>query len=95
MFLPLFGAHNVENAAAALAVGVIAGFSLPHLKAALRSFPGVSGRLQKVSPPESPFSVFVDYAHTPSGLQAVLKALKPFKAEAAFNRDFWLRRGER
>lgn len=80
VFFPMVGAHNVSNASAALLAGLVAGFSLESLCENLGSFPGVKGRLQKV-PIASPFSVFIDYAHTPDALDRTLGALKGLKKE--------------
>ena len=71
--LPVLGAYNVSNAVAAIAVGVMAGFSVESAVKSLSCFSGVPGRLQKVS--TKPY-VFVDYAHTPKALQNTLCALK-------------------
>jgi UDP-N-acetylmuramyl-tripeptide synthetase len=70
--LPLIGAHNLENAA--LAVALVAGDEparLPALWAALADFPGVPGRLEAVVP-----GVFVDYAHTPEAVAGTLAAVR-------------------
>ena len=74
--LPLPGLYNVYNAVASLACALQKGFSIETCAAALKSFPGLPGRLQKVSPPEAVFKLFVDYAHSPSALSSVLQTLK-------------------
>jgi len=56
----------------ALALGV----RIEHITAAVASFRGVPGRLQRVGPDDLPFRVFVDYAHTPDALASVLSALR-------------------
>ncbi len=78
---PLTGAINVENtllaAEAALALGLEAG----DVAAALSHVTPVPGRLQVIAAPEAladdadapPFTVMVDYAHTPAGLKTVLR----------------------
>ena len=76
--LPLPGIHNVYNAAAALACGAVAGFSLKAAAEALEDFPGVPGRLERAGALSDPFQVFVDYAHTPLALRAVLQTLRRF-----------------
>ena len=38
----------------------------------------VSGRIEAVTPKDHPFSVFVDYAHTPDALENVLKTVHEF-----------------
>lgn len=42
---------------------------------AITSFPGVSGRMQ-VIPTHKPFTIIVDFAHTPQALKSVLSALR-------------------
>ncbi len=74
---PLVGCHNVYNALAALSAVSVLGLDLKKAVADLKHFRGVPGRLERVAC-EQGFLVFVDYAHTPDGLQNVLKALKPY-----------------
>ena len=56
---------------------LIEGISLDRIKQSLESFPGVPGRVEAVKAGQ-PFAVIVDYAHTPDGLENVLKAVKEF-----------------
>ncbi|MYE07397.1 MAG: UDP-N-acetylmuramoyl-L-alanyl-D-glutamate--2,6-diaminopimelate ligase [Oligoflexia bacterium] len=72
--LPIPGTYNVSNAVAALCCAQAAGFSLEEAAEALAHFPGVPGRMEKVSPPNTPL-VFVDYAHTPQALSSSLSFL--------------------
>jgi UDP-N-acetylmuramoyl-L-alanyl-D-glutamate--2,6-diaminopimelate ligase len=74
---PLVGRHNVYNVLAALAAASALGLDLKKASAGLKGFAGVPGRLERV-PCEQGFLVFVDYAHTPDGLENVLGALKPY-----------------
>jgi UDP-N-acetylmuramoyl-L-alanyl-D-glutamate--2,6-diaminopimelate ligase len=74
--LPLLGRFNVYNALAATAVAVSQGVSLRDAAAALASFPGVPGRLERIDAGQ-PFAVFVDIASTPAALENVLNALRP------------------
>lgn len=74
--VPLPGRFNVYNALAALATGLALGYELPTLAAALLRVPGVPGRVEVVSPAQHPFTVWVDYAHTPDGLENVLQAAR-------------------
>ncbi|MDE0118603.1 MAG: UDP-N-acetylmuramoyl-L-alanyl-D-glutamate--2,6-diaminopimelate ligase [Bdellovibrionales bacterium] len=78
--LPIPGTYNVSNAAAALCCAQAAGFSLKEAAEALAHFPGVPGRMEKVSPPGHTPMVFVDYAHTPQALSASLSFLKQNKS---------------
>ena len=45
------------------------------IEAALNDFPGVPGRFEAV-PSDKDFTVIVDYAHTPDGLENVLKSAR-------------------
>lgn len=74
---PLVGRHNVSNALGALGVLSALGADLGRCAAALENFGGVPGRLERVERGQS-FPVFVDYAHTPDGLENVLSALRPY-----------------
>lgn len=75
--LNLTGMFNVYNALAAIASGIAEGISLKTIKAALEEIQGVPGRFEKVDMGQ-PFSVLVDYAHTPDSLENVLKAARGF-----------------
>ncbi len=74
-FLPLLGAHNVENALAAMAAGLAYGVPWEEALGALATFPGVPGRMELVR--REPFRVVIDFAHTGRSLEAALKALRP------------------
>jgi UDP-N-acetylmuramoyl-L-alanyl-D-glutamate--2,6-diaminopimelate ligase len=78
---PLSGEHNVQNVVAALATVAGAGFDLRVAIHALKGFPGIPGRLQLVSNSQNR-QVFVDYAHTPDGLENVLKTLRNIRAQS-------------
>lgn len=73
--LPLSGKFNVYNAMAALCVLLAEGFALPELVADLAQAPQVPGRFEKIEAGQE-FSVIVDYAHTPDGLENVLKTAR-------------------
>lgn len=77
LFLHLTGLFNVYNALAAVAVGFVNGIDLRDIKIALESVKGVPGRLEKIDEGQ-PFTVFVDYAHTPDGLENIIKAAREF-----------------
>jgi len=73
---PLMGGFQVDNALLAAGLLQASGHSwaeiLPHFEA----LKPVAGRLERVSAPGAKASVIVDYAHTPDGLQAALRALR-------------------
>lgn len=74
--LPIIGDFNIENALAAVGAARALGLSIADSAAALSAFPGVPGRLERVSSPGQP-AVFVDYAHTEDALDRVLATLRP------------------
>ncbi len=73
--LPLAGRHNVENALAAWGAAAALGAPAAAAARALDRFAGVPGRLEAIDAGQ-PFSVFVDYAHTPDALERVLAAVR-------------------
>ena len=79
--LPLVGEFQAYNALCAL--GMVMGSAndkqLPPDKAAtaLQHLSGVRGRMEQIGIHPNGAAVFVDYAHTPDGLQTVLKSLRP------------------
>jgi UDP-N-acetylmuramoyl-L-alanyl-D-glutamate--2,6-diaminopimelate ligase len=75
---PLIGRYNVENALAAAAVALAAGIGLDAIVERLRTAPQPSGRMEAVV--TSPFTVLIDFAHTPDALRNALTAVKPLTA---------------
>lgn len=75
--LPLAGAFQAANALAAAGLCIAAGEEVAATLAALEHLKGAAGRLQLVGSKASGGEVYVDYAHTPDGLQTVLEALRP------------------
>ena len=73
---PLVAAYNVSNCLAAIATGYLFGVAPERMAAALASFPGVPGRMERIEMGQ-PFSVVVDYAHTADSLEKVLGVLRP------------------
>lgn len=69
------GLFNIYNIMAAVAVAQHFGLTLSAIKATLQAFHPVAGRFELVKSGQ-PFSVIVDYAHTPDGLENVLKTAK-------------------
>ena len=73
--LPLIGRFNIENCLAAAGVGAVAGMSLEAMAERLASVPQIPGRLEVVA--RRPFTVVIDFAHTPDALRGVLTAMRP------------------
>ncbi|HWC14136.1 MAG TPA: UDP-N-acetylmuramoyl-L-alanyl-D-glutamate--2,6-diaminopimelate ligase [Actinomycetota bacterium] len=71
----LVGNFNVSNCLAATAVALQAGIDLDAIAAGLAGVRSVPGRFESVDRGQ-PFSVVVDYAHTPDSLDNVLRAAR-------------------
>ncbi len=71
---PLTGRFNAYNNLAAMAVALWEGVDLPSVLQAVKTAPGVPGRFERVY--EGEFTVVVDYAHTPDGLENVLRTAR-------------------
>jgi len=77
---PLVGRFNLMNLLQAVGVLLQQDLPLESLLAALATFRGVPGRMERVAgPADGPApAVLVDYAHTPDGLENALTACRPF-----------------
>lgn len=73
--LPLAGPFNVTNAVLAAEAVMALGVDETDVAAALGQVRGVPGRFETVDEGQG-FTVIVDYAHTPDGLEAVLSAAR-------------------
>ncbi|EFM12815.1 UDP-N-acetylmuramyl-tripeptide synthetase [Paenibacillus curdlanolyticus YK9] len=73
----MVGKFNVYNALAATSVALLEGISIEAIKQSLEALPGVPGRVESVDAGQ-PYAVIVDYAHTPDGLENVLRTVKEF-----------------
>ncbi len=74
----LVGKFNVYNALAAVGFAVSQGIPLEQIKSGLESKITVAGRFESIDKGQD-FSVVVDYAHTPDGLENVLKLARQLK----------------
>ncbi len=73
--LPMLGAHNVQNALAAVAVGVEMDVSDTQIRSAFAEFRGVKRRFTKTGEAGG-ITVIDDYGHHPVEIAAVLKAAR-------------------
>jgi UDP-N-acetylmuramoyl-L-alanyl-D-glutamate--2,6-diaminopimelate ligase len=75
----LRGGFNVENVLCVVALSEL--LELPHeaVRAGIAAVPGVPGRFEAVDAGQ-PFTVLVDYAHTPDSLDNVLRAARDITA---------------
>ena len=76
VMLPLAGAFQASNALVAAGLCIAAGETVDRVLGGLEKITGAQGRLQRI-PGGGRGEVYVDYAHTPDGLETVLKALRP------------------
>jgi UDP-N-acetylmuramoyl-L-alanyl-D-glutamate--2,6-diaminopimelate ligase len=71
----MIGDHHVYNCLLAAATGLAHGIDLATIVRGLEVIDEVPGRMQRIECGQ-PFSVFVDYAHSPDALRASLTALR-------------------
>ena len=76
--LPIPGKFTVYNALNVLGMAMQLDITLADAAAALRSAQGVKGRVEVVPTPGKDYTVLIDYAHTPDGLENVLSSGKGF-----------------
>ena len=74
----LIGVHNLSNILAATACAYWLGIDGEQIEKGLSSVDSIPGRMERVDVPGNA-SIFVDYAHSPSGLEQVISALLRFK----------------
>jgi UDP-N-acetylmuramoyl-L-alanyl-D-glutamate--2,6-diaminopimelate ligase len=73
------GRFNLDNAASALVAAVTAGVPIATAAAGIAACPGAPGRLERVERGQ-PFTVLVDYAHTPEAVAQVVTTLRSLGA---------------
>ena len=76
--LPIPGKFTVYNALTVLGVALQLGISLHDAADALTTAKGVKGRVEVVPTPGQSYTVLIDYAHTPDGLENVLSSVRGF-----------------
>ena len=76
--LPIPGRFTVYNALTVLGVARQLGISLADCARALSHASGVKGRIEVVPTPGMPYTVLIDYAHTPDGLENILTSVRDF-----------------
>jgi len=78
--LPLMGEFQASNAFQAAAMALVSGVDAQTVFAALENLKGVPGRLELVGSTPDGAPVLIDYAHTPDGLDKLLRAARPHTA---------------
>ena len=74
--------YNILNSAAATLAAKEVGISDIEIAKAIKSFPGVEGRMQEIKNDRG-IRIIVDFAHTPNALENVLKALDKEKPKGS------------
>lgn len=69
----LLGAYNVSNILAAMAVSIQIGIAIEQIIDSVQAFEGVEGRLEPIM--HKGVHYFIDFAHTPDGLEKTLSFL--------------------
>ncbi len=72
------GRFTVYNALTVLGIAAQLGIDLTDAAKALSSCKGVKGRVEVVPTPGRDYTVLIDYAHTPDGLENVLSSVRDF-----------------
>ncbi len=76
--VPIPGRFTVYNTLTVLAAAMCLGVPLEAAAAAMADVRGVKGRIEVVPTPGVPYTVIIDYAHSPDGLENVLKSVRDF-----------------
>ena len=77
---PVAGAFQAENLLAALGLVIGSGSDAGKIMGLIGRLSGVPGRIEHVADTPSGGAVYVDYAHKPGALEAVLTTLRPHAA---------------
>lgn len=80
LILPLIGEFQALNALTAAGLALSLGMDFADLAKGLSALKPVKGRLEFVGQSPEGAAVFVDYAHTPDGLDVLLRAARPHTA---------------
>lgn len=75
--LPLIGAYQAANALLSAAIVMASGVDAKIALGNVSRLQPVSGRLERAAITKSGAPIYVDYAHTPDGLEAAMAALRP------------------
>ncbi|MHA7899325.1 MAG: UDP-N-acetylmuramoyl-L-alanyl-D-glutamate--2,6-diaminopimelate ligase [Henriciella sp.] len=78
--LPLIGEFQALNALTAAGLALAGGLDLQTVSTGMSQLKPVKGRLEYVGETGDGAGVFVDYAHTPAGLDVLIRAARPHTA---------------
>ena len=74
--VPIPGDYTISNSLLAASAALSEGVSGKTVASALSGFRGVPGRLYRATPEGHPFTVLIDYAHTPAALESLLRTVR-------------------
>lgn len=72
---PIPGRFSVYNSLCAASVALALGFDFPSVVLAIGKCSGVKGRIEVV-PTDTDYTVIIDYAHSPDGLENIISSLR-------------------
>ncbi len=75
------GKFSVYNTMGAVSAALLMGLDKESVARSIADFAGVPGRIERLTPMDTPFSVFSDYAHSPDALENILNTLINSKRE--------------
>jgi len=75
LFSPLIGRYNVYNILAAVSVGYALELPMEAIRQGISAMRGVPGRMERIDRGQ-PFTVIVDFAHTPNALENALRTAR-------------------
>ncbi len=71
----LAGKFSIYNTLGVASAAYLLGIDKKQIEKSLKEFAGVPGRIERVTPENTPFSVFTDYAHSPDALENIINTL--------------------
>ncbi len=79
IFVPIPGSFTVYNSLLAAVCALKLGICPSVVQAALTRVSGITGRMERITDKSAPFSILIDYAHTPHALLSLLKEARRFR----------------
>ncbi len=76
--VPIPGRFTVYNVLTVIGCALQLGISLATIAEALETVHGVKGRMELIPTPGRDYSVIIDFAHTPDGLEKLLRSVRDF-----------------
>lgn len=71
----LVGEFNVYNILAAISIAINLGISIDGIQSGIEIMKNIPGRFEKIDEGQ-PFYVIIDYAHTPGGIESLIKTVR-------------------